>query len=92
MAKKRSKSLVKADGLTFENLVLAIRGVDDDLAARAGRAVNVSLTLRNWLIGCYIAEYELRGADRARYGEKLLAKLADRLTRHGVSRTDSRTR
>jgi predicted nuclease of restriction endonuclease-like (RecB) superfamily len=90
MAKKRSKSMVKTDGLTFENLVLSIRGVDDDLAAQAGRAVNVSLTLRNWLIGCYIAEYELRGTDRAQYGEKLLAKLAARLTAQGVSRTEER--
>ena len=35
------------------------------------RAVNISLTLRNWLIGCYIAEYELNGEDRAAYGEKV---------------------
>ena len=63
MAKKRTppeKSAPKATGPTFENLVLSIRGVDQKLAAQASRAVNVSLTLRNWLIGCYIAEYELR--------------------------------
>jgi DUF1016 N-terminal domain len=60
------------------------------MAAQAGRAVNVSLTLRNWLIGCYIAEYELRGADRAQYGEKLLANLAVRLTGFGVSRAEER--
>ncbi len=87
---KARKPTVKAPGLTFENLVLSIRGVDDDLAAQAGRAVNISLTLRNWIIGCYIAEYELRGADRAQYGEKLLAKLSVRLTGHGVSRAEER--
>ena len=93
MAKKRTppeKSAPKATGLTFENLVLSIRGVDQELAAQASRAVNVSLTLRNWLIGCYIAEYELRGADRAHYGEKLLAKLSARLLENGVSRTEER--
>jgi type I restriction enzyme, R subunit len=47
------------------------------LRAQAGRAINVSLTLRNWLIGAYISEYELRGADRASYGENLLSELAD---------------
>ena len=83
---KVKKSAVKAAGLTFKDLVLSIRGVDEDLAAQAGRAVNISLTLRNWLIGCYIAEYELRGADRARYGEGLLAKLSGRLMANGVSR------
>jgi predicted nuclease of restriction endonuclease-like (RecB) superfamily len=87
---KAKKPTLKASRLTFENLVLSIRGVDEDLAAQAGRAVNFSLTLRNWLIGCYIAEYELRGADRAQYGEKLLAKLSIRLMRLGVSRAEER--
>jgi hypothetical protein len=76
---KARKPTGKAPASTFENLVLSIRSIDQDLAAQAGRAINLSLTLRNWLIGCYIAEYELRGADRAQYGKKLLAKLAVRL-------------
>ena len=87
---KARKPTGKSAALTFENLVLSIRSVDRDLAAHAGRAINVSLTLRNWLIGCYIAEYELRGADRAQYGEKLMARLAVRLTENGVSRTEER--
>jgi hypothetical protein len=93
MAKKRTlpqKSALKAPGLTFENLALFISGVDQELASHASRAVNISLTLRNWLIGCYIAEYELRGADRAQYGEKLLAKLSGRLIENGVSRPEER--
>ena len=84
------KPTAKGSGLTFDNLVLSIRDVDADLAARAGRAVNISLTLRNWLIGCYIAEYELRGGDRAQYGERLLAKLSVRLLENGVSRAEER--
>jgi predicted nuclease of restriction endonuclease-like (RecB) superfamily len=87
---KARKPPAKANGLTFEDLVLSIRGADADLAAQAGRAVNISLTLRNWLIGCYIVEYELRGADRARYGKKLLARLSARLAAHGVSRAEER--
>jgi predicted nuclease of restriction endonuclease-like (RecB) superfamily len=87
---KARKPTGKAPALTFENLVLSIRSVDRNLAAHAGRAINLSLTLRNWLIGCYIAEYELRGADRAQYGEKLMARLAVRLTENGVSRTEER--
>jgi predicted nuclease of restriction endonuclease-like (RecB) superfamily len=50
----------------------------------------VSVTLRNWIFGCYIVEYEQCGADRARYGEKLLAKLSARLVREGVSRAEER--
>ncbi len=29
------------------------------LAAKASKGVNINQTLRNWLIVCYIAEYEL---------------------------------
>jgi predicted nuclease of restriction endonuclease-like (RecB) superfamily len=93
MAKKRPSprnSSTTAGGLTFENLVLSIRGVDQELAAQASRAVNFSLTLRNWLIGCYIAEYELRGKDRATYGEGLLPSLAAELTRLKVSNSNRR--
>jgi|GEM_PF-3325045 len=57
--------------LSFAALVDSIRQVYEELSAQAGRVVNVSLTLRNWLIGCYIAEYELHGFDRARYGDSL---------------------
>ena len=87
---KARKSPAKAPGLTFEDLARSIHNIDQDLAAQAGRAVNLSLTLRNWFIGCYIAEYEQRGADRAQYGKKLLAKLSVRLTELGVSRAEER--
>jgi len=76
--------------LTFSTLSDAIRRVDAELAAQAARAVNVSLTLRNWLIGFYIAEYELRGADRAKYGAQLFPWLAADLKARGVSRSDER--
>ncbi len=76
--------------MTFDRLVLSIRGIDEELAAQAGRAVNISLTLRNWLIGRHIEEYERCGVDRAQYGERLMDRLADELTRQGVSRCDRR--
>ncbi len=50
--------------MTFEHLVASIRQVHDELAAQAGRAVNVSLTLRNWMIGFYIAEFDPTELDR----------------------------
>jgi hypothetical protein len=36
---------------TFSSLVDSIKEVDLQLAKQASKAVNVSLTLRNWLIG-----------------------------------------
>jgi hypothetical protein len=82
-----------ADKLTsfdFSALVAAIRQVDERLADQASRAVNISLTLRNWLIGAYIAEYELCGADRATYGDSLLTELAKRLTDLRISNSNRR--
>ena len=48
------------------------------------------MTLRNWLIGAYIAEYKLCGADRATYGESLLIELAEHLTDHKISNCNRR--
>jgi len=59
--------------------------IETQLTVQARLAVNVSLTVRNWLIGCHIAEFELHGADRARYGKNLLGELARELGNHDVS-------
>lgn len=77
--------------LTFGGLVDSIKAVDLELARQANKAVNVSLTLRNWLIGCYnVEEYERGGVDRADYGDKLMDRLSESPTKHGVSRCDRR--
>jgi hypothetical protein len=55
-------SLVVSD---FEGLAQAITQAHQHLLTQAARAINVNLTLRNWLIGCYIYEYEQGGTDRA---------------------------
>ncbi|MBI5847226.1 MAG: DUF1016 family protein [Nitrospirae bacterium] len=73
------------NNMTFTSLIGSIRQIHDELAAQASRAVNVSLTIRNWLIGCYIEEYELHGADRAKYGDRLLLSLSAELEKLNVS-------
>lgn len=80
----------KQSALNFRQLVGAIRHVHEELAAQASRAVNVSLTLRNWMIGFHVEEYERRGVDRAEYGDKLMDTLAAQLTQLGISRCDRR--
>lgn len=75
---------------TFTKLVSSIQGVHNELLGQAKRAINISLSLRNWLIGCYVAEYEMRGDDRAKYGDQLMDMLAKTLTKLGVSRCDRR--
>jgi predicted nuclease of restriction endonuclease-like (RecB) superfamily len=63
----------------FTSLVDAVRRVHDECAAAVNRTVNTTLTLRNWLIGSYIRDYEQNGADRAQYGIHLLENLSDSL-------------
>jgi len=53
--------------------------------AAAAQAINHLLTLRNWLIGAYLVEYEQNGEDRAVYGEQLLRKMAADCARRGLS-------
>ncbi len=81
---------MNAPALSFSRLVESIRQADTALAAQASRAVNVSLTLRNWFIGYYIAEFELQGADRANYGDKLLSELSKALRAQAVSNSGRR--
>lgn len=76
--------------LTFSKLVEAIAAADTTLLRHALRAVNIGLTLRNWLIGYWIAEFELKGADRATYGDKLFAELSNALRHINISNSGKR--
>ncbi|MCU0328915.1 MAG: DUF1016 N-terminal domain-containing protein [Chitinophagales bacterium] len=62
--------------LNFDSLVLVIEQTHHHFQQQAVKAVNVSLTVRNWLIGYYIATFELNGEDKAKYGDNLFNELA----------------
>ncbi len=47
--------------------------------------MNQGLVLRNRLVGAYVVEFEQGGEDRAKYGDKLLERLAKDLARQGIS-------
>ncbi len=76
--------------LDFDALVQAFEQTSAHIAAQTSKAINVGLTLRNWLFGYYIHAYEQNGTDRAAYGERLLECLAERLKAKNISRTDER--
>ena len=65
---------------TFETLSNSIRQLHEHFSNRAKHAINITLTLRNWFIGYYIAEYQLKGSDRAKYGEQVIPQLSVRLS------------
>lgn len=53
----------------------------------AVKTINQATTLRNWIIGCYIVEYEQNGSDRAKYGDNLLKSLEKRIGQKGLNVT-----
>lgn len=63
----------------FNNLVSNIQQLHNQLQQSAVNAVNQMLSIRNWLIGCYIVEFEQNGKDRAEYGKSLLKSIAGNL-------------
>ncbi len=70
--------------MDFEALLHRITETQRHLQQQAVASVNRMLTLRNWLIGFYIVEFEQHGQDRAEYGKKLLTQLAVNLSKKGL--------
>ena len=71
--------------MNFESLVNHISAIQNTLQAQAAHSVNLALTSRNWLMGCYIVEFEQHGENRATYGEQLLKNLEKRLNTKGLN-------
>lgn len=90
MKKNISHGGTEAQRGDFESLVDDILQIRKRTQVFAAKAVNVGLTLRNWLIGRQIEIYERQGVDRATYGEKLMETLALRLKKQGWERCDRR--
>ncbi len=65
--------------MNFDLLTNTILETHTSLQQSAVKAVNMHLTIRNWLIGFYIVEYEQYGEDRAKYGEGLIDALSQKL-------------
>lgn len=72
----------------FNVLIENIQSTHKTTQQSAVKAVNVYLTIRNWLAGFYIVEFEQNGEDRANYGNKLLANLAKSIKIKGLSASE----
>ena len=77
----------KKKEITFDELVKAVKATNEASQASALKAINRMLTMRNWLIGYYIVEFEQKGKDRAQYGDKLLRRLEVRVGKPGLTVT-----
>lgn len=70
--------------MQFDELILSIRHLDTSLRKGVSSVANCALTVRNWVIGAWIVEFEQDGADRAAYGERLVPDLAENLGLPGL--------
>ena len=68
------------DGGTYSELVEAIESLLEKAREKIVTTANTTLVDTYWRTGRYIAEYEQHGADRAKYGTKLLSHLMRNLT------------
>ena len=76
----------QTEDLSFGSLISHVENIHSLTNAYAKGAVNQLLTIRNWMIGYYIVEFEQNGSDRAKYGEHLLENLAKMLEIKGLER------
>lgn len=78
----------------FINLSLIIAEISElhsFFQQKSLQQVNTNLTLRNWIVGLFIIEYEQNGSDRAQYGTSVIKELAAQLLKHGIKGLDERT-
>lgn len=76
-----------SEEFTFDSLTNNINLIHEATSTYAKNAVNQLLTVRNWIIGYYIVEFEQNGKDKSKYGSSLLTKLAEKLNIKGLDRS-----
>ena len=72
---------------SFDHLSEVVTLLHDSAYSATVKAVNRFATVRNYVIGYYIVEYEQHGSDRAKYGDRLLKRLAERVNKRGINET-----
>ena len=77
----------ETDNISFTRLSDMVLQIHDATQTAAIKAVNRFATVRNYVIGYYIVEYEQHGSDKAKYGDQLLKRLAERIDRRGINET-----
>ena len=87
---KNKSSMKLMQQSNFDKLIDNVYQTHCLLQQTAQKAVNLNLTIRNWLIGCYIVEFEQNGKDRAQYGTRLLEEMAKKIKVKGIKGLNSR--
>lgn len=87
MAKIVTHNPQSFESFSFEALSQCISSIHFALQSSVVNAINRFATIRNWLIGRYIVEYEQCGNDRAQYGARLLPSIVARVKIKGINVT-----
>ncbi|KAB7726624.1 DUF1016 family protein [Rudanella paleaurantiibacter] len=77
--------------MQFDTLIHNLESLHQQLSVQAARQADQLMTLRNWLFGLYIVEFEQNGEDRAAYGQQLLKRLSAELKQRGIKGMADRT-
>lgn len=72
---------------SFSHLSELVLQLHDSAYSATVKAINRFATIRNYVIGFYIVEYEQFGQDRAKYGDRLLKRLAENVNKRGINET-----
>ena len=72
---------------SFDHLSELVLQLHDSAYSASVKAINRFATVRNYIIGLYIVEYEQHGKDRATYGDRLLKRLAEKVNKRGINET-----
>ncbi|MCR5555652.1 MAG: PDDEXK nuclease domain-containing protein [Bacteroidales bacterium] len=72
---------------SFDHLSDVVTQLHDSAYSATVKAINRFATVRNYVIGFYIVEYEQHGSDRAKYGDRLLKRLAEKVNKRGINET-----
>ena len=72
---------------SFDELAESVEQLHKSSLTSAVKAVNRIATVRNYVIGFYIVEYEQHGKDRAEYGSRLIKNLAEKINQKGLNET-----
>jgi predicted nuclease of restriction endonuclease-like (RecB) superfamily len=76
--------------MNFKTLVTNISTTHERLFQQTTKSINVALTVRNWFFGMFICEFQLKGRDRADYGDRVFDRLSEHLSARGLHRVDAR--
>ena len=77
----------KETAFSFDHLSDVVAQLHESAYSASVKAINRFATVRNYVIGFYIVEYEQHGSDRAKYGDRLLINLAEKVNKRSINKT-----